>query len=408
MSVWRNTTYYEVAPVSPDERFSHGGSSIQRKVDILDGSFRGRVQAAYDFIGYSVVNTSGIPFIHRVIPMNYPGLAANTFKLATDAEVLLNNVKVEGTIPPDMSNKFYVESISRTEPVAIPTGIDKTAAPFGTAASGYSRARLTLECITLPFAVISDAQLMTQGGVYKGNPDEGVALAKGWQYTRYISRRREAFNRIFTIPYGIMQTNAPLSNGAGAKLTQTGIPFREGGEHRIYTWMRVPLGSGAGGTPGLSLGNIEGCLGTVNGATFDGAQPQTLLLDSIATREYQGAFGEWLIDVIFNMIYLPHISSGARMAAAIKNKTPQPTGPQGSAPTLLVGTAPVEGGPLLNAGVATGWNYVADMDYQGNWDYYASRSAVYDNTKKPPALLPASGQPPYLISDFSAFFRPPQ
>lgn len=363
MSIWRNTIWAEAAPTSPNEKWGPGTSSLQRRIRILDGSLQGRVQAAYDFLGYGLVNTSGINYIHRVIPMPYPGLPPAVFKLAS-------NLEPEGTVVPDITNRFWVESISRTEPAAAPTGINPAASPFGAGGSNYQNAFLTLECVTLPYQVLTDAQLIANGGVYKGNPDEGVALAKGWQYTRYITRRREAFNRVYQIPYGVMVTNAPATNN-NVKINRTGLPWREGGEHRIYTWMRVPLGS-AGGTPGVNLGVIESALGMINQYTFDGAAPQTLLLDSLATREYQGSFGEWLMDVTFNMIYLPHNSSGA------SRKYPK--------------------------GTATGWNTVVDMANNGAWDYYIATTATIN--PGPPEKTVSSGQSPFSVADFSTFFRP--
>lgn len=385
MSKWRNTNWAECVPEFPNEKWGPGNSSMQRKVRILDGSLQGRVQAAYDFLGYQVViATGGVNYIHRVIPMPYPGLPAVAFQLAANNEPA-------GTLPPDITQKFFVKAISRTEHSGAPVGIDPLASPPGVGGSIYQETKLTLEGVTLPYAVIDDATLISQGGATKGLPDEGAALAKGWQYTRYITRRREAFNRVITIPYGLMCTNSPTF-AENLKLNKTGIPFREGGEHRSYTWMEVPLTPptgiiGAGlFVQGANWGLIESSLGMINNASFDGCDQETLLLDSIASREYQGSFGEWLADITFNMIFLPHASSGSRLA---NNPASNPRSPSGLP---------------LKPGVMTGWNTVVDMDLNGNWDYYDVRSARVIAVGGANVIL--AGQKPYQSTDFSAFFRP--
>jgi hypothetical protein len=365
MALWRSTLYTEAAPESPNEKWGPGASSMTRLVYLNDGSFRGRLQAAYDFLGYGVVVGSvGGAYVHRVPPMAYPGLWAGTIKT------------IDGIPPPDVSSKFYVVAISKTEPWSVPTGVNLMAAPPGTAAADYQRVRMTLECSTLPFAILDDVTLQAQGGVNSaGNPDEGVALALGWQYTRYVTRQRQAFSRLIKVPYGMMQSGAPGFDG-GYKLNKTAIPFREGGENRVYTWMRVPLVSPAG--PGANFARIEGALGQVNSGWFDGAAPGTLLFDSVATREYQGSFGEWLADVTFNMIYLPHNSSGARF--------------QYGDPAAVTAN--------LKAGTPTGWNTVLDI---GTYTSGGVRVTAWDYF---PVTTANGTQPPFSYADFSTLFHP--
>lgn len=382
MARWRNTNYSEHAPDSPNERFGPGSSSMTRFADLFDGSFQGRLQAAYDFLGYGLVINSGttapdgstLYYIHRVIPMAYPGLPANIFLPAAPGDL------APGTYPPGIINKFFVLAITKTEPLGQPTGVDLDATPVGTAAGMYKRARLSLECSTVPWAIIDDPTLIAQGGSTNGFPDEGAALAKGWQFTRYIMRRREAFSRLIKIPYGVMQTNAPGQNNQ-QKINPTALPFREGGANFTYTWMRVPLTSGP--VPGFNESRIGSALGMLNNATFDGKAAGTLLLDSYSTREYQGSFGEWLADVSFNMIYLPHNSSGNRLAAYNNLVL------AGQSPPLPVSPS----GATLTKGTPTGWNTLVDVDAFGNWDYYD--------------VMTAKGlQKPFQTTDFSALFRP--
>lgn len=388
MSLFRNTNWCEHNPSSPNERWSHStGSSIQRKVIILDGSFRGRTQAAYDFLGYQVVVVSpdGIPYIHRVIPMAYPALPGSSFKLAAGE----GEVEPAGTVPPDITNRFYVEGISRTEPYAPGMGIDPAALPFGTVASNYPRALMTLECTSLPFNVVDDNTLFNNSGGSDPSsnpavPDEGVALAKGWQFSRYIVREFEPYTRLIKIPTGIMATDA-ITNQGKYKIDKVGQAFLEGGEHRRYTWMRVPLDT-PGQVPGANFPKIEQAIGGINSEPFDGAPAETLLLSSVSARFYKGAFGEWLGDITFNMNYLPHNSTGARFTTSQEKGFLPPRTPLGT---------------ILTAGVPGGWNMVADMDHWGSWDYFAIFAALPEVGGEI-----GQGNEPYFYVDFSQLFSP--
>ena len=413
---WRNTTFFEHSPDSPNERWGPGLSSMQRTVDvrsavpagIMSGTFGTRLQAAYDFLGYSVVlpgnasdnNGHSQFFIHRVTPMPYPGMTASFMLPAVPGDLPPN------FLPPDLTtviettpgNRFWVVAISRTEPISPPEGANFSASPVEALASEYRRVRMTLECSTQPFSIMGDDALIKLGGVDDfALPDEGVALANGWIFTRYIQRQRQAFSRIIQIPYGMMQTQAPGPNGQ-TKLNRTAIPIREGGANITYTWMRVPLEGPPGddGKPvsGFNPQKIGGMLNTINGGiksnqfnpqtdpnvlppvtegTFDGFPPCTLFFDSYATREYQGAFGEWLADVTFNMIYMPSTSTGA----ALKSRQDANQSTDG----------------FFKKGIQTGWNTVIDVDTRGAYDYYRAGTAL-------------ANQAPFVGRDFSQLFNP--
>ncbi len=357
MSTFRNTTYFEHAPDSPNERWGIGSSQFSRDFDLANGSYVSRLQAAYDFIGYAVVlpgNTLGLNnqpvyYIHRVIPM------ASAAPPGGSILPSVPNDLPAGVSPPDLTRRFYVQGISKTMPLGVPTGTNPLVSPAGSVASQYTRARMSVEFSTVPYRIFDDATLVANGGSYGGQnfPDEGAALAAGWPNTRYVTRHSEDFSRLIKVPYGLMQTQTDKP-----KLMKVGLPFREGGANVTYTWMRVPL---EGPVPGANFSKIGSALGTINLNAFDGYAAGTLLLDTMATREYQGAFGEFLVDVTFKMIWLPHNSTGA--------------------------------GGKFKAGQQTGWNTVADVDSKGNWDYY-------------PVTTANGVQNPFSITDFSTLFRP--
>ena len=333
MAQWANTVYTEYAPESPNERFGLGSSALTRQFDIIDGSFKGRMQAAYDFLGYAQIistGSTGIPYyIHRVPPMPYPALSSASFSLP-----LASDQTLAGAAVPDMTQAFWANGISRTQQLGTPAGTEQLATPPGTAAAKYKRARLTVEFSTLPFQVKPDSAVMVNG-----SPNEGYYLEQqGWAATRYITRHIEPFSRLIKIPYGMMQANG--------KETKVGLPYREGGANVTYTWMRVPLTGGpfnGVNISGVNFTRIGKIVGLINGQTFDVFPARTLLLDSFSTREYQGAFGERLADVTFNMIYLPHPSTGKNFNG---------------------GLGPAAGDPQ-------GWNTVYDLGNGKVPDYYA-------------------------------------
>lgn len=363
MSTWRNTEYIEHVPDSPNERWALAGTSMTRTFDLVDGSYLGRLQAAYDIYGYAVVlptiNNSYTPwYIHRVTPMPAPSHPATDILQAEDDDL------PEGWVPPDFTGRLYANATSRTEPLGFCKGIDEQAAPFGSVASQYNRARLTVEFTTFPYPILSDSQLPT---VTWNVPNEGDIVANlGVYKSRFVHRHIEEFSRLIKIPYGVMQTKNPYVPFAQPKLTKVGLPYREGGANVVYTWYRVPLEGGqAGVPPGVNLGRIGGMEGTINKDQFDAFAAETLLLDSVKTREYQGYFGEWLADVSFNMIYLPHPSTGHNAGL---------------------------GGPA--AGKLMGWNYLFDIQPSqiGVADYYP--------------VTDSSGNPPFRTTDFSLLMCP--
>lgn len=370
---WRNTVLKEKANESPNERWGVGSTAITRIFDLADGSYQGRMQAEYDILGYALVlptNQDNPYYIHRVTPMQYPALNAGGFLPATPGD--LNLVGGGSTTPPDFTNQLWAMGTSRTEPIGCPTGGELNVFPAGTTAANYNQARISIEFSTLPYQILTDTVLLLNGGEFNGFPDEGAALANGWQYTRYISRQIQGFSRLIKVPYGLMWlVSFPGTSYANLpKKNKEGIAYRESGANVTYTWYRVPLVAQPqiGNASGVNFSRLQNSQQTLNNANFDVWPAKTLLFDNFKTREYQGAFGERLADVTFNMIFLPHPSTGNNF------------GPLGN-----------QGGPMQFS--PQGWNSVLDV-VNGVLDYYPLSAST--NTL----------QPPFGTSDFSTLFRP--
>jgi hypothetical protein len=341
-----------------------------RYFDLQDGSFQGRLQAAYDFLGYGVVVSlfgpgGGRPYyIHRVTPMPLPALSAALMKLApADVGAETEAGDPLTFLPPDLTQRVYAIGISRTEQLGQPLGVNFGAAPAGTAAANYTRARQSVEFATLPYQIKEDDDVLAVG--IDGNifPNEGATLAvSGWVNTRYISRHTHQFSRVLKIPYGISWVQC--GGVVGPKQNKVGFPKREGGADLIYTWYAVPL---EGVVPGLNIGSISARLGTINNDTFDSYPAGTLLLDDYKTHEYQGTFGERLANVTFYMGFLPNPAMGNRIEP---------------------------GGAHVALGEPQGWNSQFDVVQGQGPDYY------------PVTADQAGTQPIYRRTDFSVLFVP--
>lgn len=376
MSIWRNTTYSERQLASPNEKYGAGSSSVTRNLILQNGSFTGRLQAAQDILGYScllkntAITYTSTTYIHRVTPMPYAYAVdppADVKPPPEDGEMSGGGF---GNAP--MQEFFYAVAISRTAPKG--TGEANALKAYPVQAADYPKAEITVEYSILPYRVVDDRLFTYRNGAV---PDEGVALASGWINSRYITRSIQPFSRLIKIPYGMMwNTGGPFlwrqADGSNyptlPKQTRTGFPIREGGANVSYTWVQVPLTPSPGG---VNWNYISTALGSINDANFDFAARDTLLLDNIQSREYQGAFGERYADITFNMIYLPHHSTGL-------NESPNGSR-QGHA-----------------KGCPVGWNYIFDI-VKGVPDYYFV-SAEPGNPYKAP----------FQESDFTLLFRPPQ
>ncbi len=180
MARWRNTLFTEHAPESPNERWGAGSSAITRQFDLMDGSFQGRMQAAYDFLGYSSVVTNTNPttkkdypyYISRVTPMPYAALPSASFSSPDGS----------ASAVPDVTERLYAIGVSKTEPLGRPEGVNLNATPSGGAAANYSCARQTVEFSTRPYQIKSDAAISNK--LIADLPLEGNALQDlGWQNT---------------------------------------------------------------------------------------------------------------------------------------------------------------------------------------------------------------------------------
>lgn len=366
--LWRNTEMTEDQPASPDERWSPGASSFTRVFTLLNGSWQSRTQAAYDILGYGAVAGTAIS---RVTPMPYPGIPPFSILPSEDASIAAVDI-------PNFTQKFWAVGILKTEPVGVSKGIS----PFSTSnanAADYDRVRITVAFSILPYQIFNDLTLMESGGIFLGLPDEGVALANfGWLSTRFISKQRGPFSRLIQLVTGYAFVYDTFNTNY--KPIKEGVLKKEGGSTFQYTWHRVPY-SAIG--PGYNPERIGSALGTLNQFPFDGMDIGTLLLDSYSTREYQGSFGEWLSDVTFIMIYLPHPATGF----------------ESYGPLYL--SADLEGNPVVK-GTHMGWNFILQPRDVVTSPGVTQRELVYL------PVAPGENSDHLLLdySDFSTLFRP--
>lgn len=364
---WQWSEFTEDQPGSPNERWVPGASSFSREFILKTADFTSRAQAAYDILGYCVLQNGGpYGYIQRIPPMPYPGIAPGAIRGP------VTGVFGAPPIPPNFSNQFYAVGLSKTRPVGVSTGISLSA-PGGALPSHYNKARISAEFSVLPYQVATDAALMAVDGVDPyGFPDEGTALAKsGWLHTRYIGKQPDSFSRLIQFPFGYTYVRG-IEN-------KVGTPVREGGKSIKYIWYRVPIVS-----PAFDLyqTKVDRSLGTLNNATFDFMETGTVLLDSYGHRQYQGAFGEWLADVTLNMVYLPHPATG------YEDQIIQVAGT----------TITVQKGVVVQAGTPMGWNSMYDIWQNPTTGQLLRGYSILTIDK-------AQTTPILAYSDFSTLFR---
>lgn len=286
--------------------------------------------------------------------MPYPGLPQASIIPAPD------NPSGPGEGIPSITNKFWAVATKRTEQKGVSTGLSTLSDPAsGTLASGYTMSTIVVEYSNLPYPILTDDELLASGGIAtgQGTPDEGSALANnGWIRSRFISRQRDPFSKVIRVPYG----NA-FVNGLPARYP---IPLKEGGSVLKYTWHKVPMDAFTINPVNPLLSRISNSLGKINGSTFDGFPAFTLLLDNYYTREYQGTFGEWLSDVTYTIIYLPHPATGNEVG--------------------------------YTANTPLGWNFIYDLTLDKNNKPVFAYAFISDG----------EGSPIIAPVDFSTLFRP--
>jgi hypothetical protein len=153
----------------------------------------------------------------------------------------------------------------------------------------YHVAEMVLQYVMPSFRITDDNSVTSQDDAdpLTTYPDEGWALSRGLQYSRYITRQIKGMNKMLTIPRGILKTT-------DGKAVLEAIAVNEHVAEYSYTWHQVPEEA----LPQLTW--IE-ATNVVNDATFDLHPPGTLLFcgDPDLRMNPSPITGQYLYDVTY-------------------------------------------------------------------------------------------------------------
>jgi hypothetical protein len=145
-------------------------------------------------------------------------------------------------------------------------------------------------------AGVMQSPLYDPAGV-KTFPDEGDALKRGWEFSRYVTRRVALAGRLITVPVGFLEFETAPNDGVPVT-----FPFPEGIANVSYVWHAVPFAA-------IPFKAISRCLTSINTDSFDFAEAQTLMLTSFDYDAQPGPLGPVLADVRYNCLYTPRTNA---------------------------------------------------------------------------------------------------
>jgi len=370
MAVWRNTTYVEAVHY-PEEGYKMDESGARRRCFINDG-LQVRRQAAIDFCGCALIGTDsngpgGTPreWVSRVTPHPYPVPKAKP--------TLPGGLGPPGGTPPspDFVQSLYCTSIERTKPMGVTRAEVNAVATGGTQLLGKADifAEMNLHYQTFRFPnVLQDNEVLatnpglqvgTDNPLYNANPalcapDEGDALRRGWQFTRYIGRSIKPGGRILQNRSGAFKF---ITDQSG---TREPLNINEQMNDIVYTQFFVPYLA----WPQQAIKNAS-C--TVNGTVFDGWPIGTLLFLGSGAEEHKDVLGQ----------HTYNISHHFRSVSRIRRNAGDPRMPQGE---------------------ALGWNAIM-RQYAGgayDWEFISGDGTLTLNRMV------------FLSTDYGRLFRPDQ
>lgn len=354
------------SPPSPSPQYANDNGRITRSLRIEDGSETARFAAAKALLGVQTLNTAsgGGGAISRWINRSTPRTATNPGGMLPASYP----AQIDPDLNPNGNPYLWCTNIPQVEMLGASEGIDVQQLPI------YSGgARFHAEFNTVPYFIIPDNQILAASGPLVGRPDEGVALASGWQNSRFVSRYLKPGSRTITLPLGFMY-NARLVDASGYDnaATKQGLAFRESIWTIKYTHHTVPLAA-------VPFPAMDICLGCVNANDFDFVKLGTLLLSDVELKQYYSALGQILVDTTYSMRYLPHFD-----------------------------------GPVSTY---HGWNsyLVGELTTPGDkstrrmrWDWFTSNGLAPSTTYTPATGLINVTNLAFPYFSFESLFRPPQ
>lgn len=241
---FRDVDYLELED-SPNRNYSLVGGQITRNIYVDDAVID---LAALAFCGNAYTGDNGtVVYLNRQTPHTFPG------KFTT---------YTYGSSRPYV----YAQNVVGIKPLGM---IGTRGVPSdGTGVAEYQLAEMTIQYYFPTFLVREDNEVFNTDDTsdYFGLPDEGYALERGWENSRYITKIPKPAVREFITNRGM------LVDEKGAAILE-GIPVREMAGEVTYTWHQVP--QSALPQKAWRLG-----LAAVNNAAFDGFPTGTLLFTS--------------------------------------------------------------------------------------------------------------------------------
>ncbi len=272
---WRSTNYREFTGddgPSPDLAFSPDNSRITRTL-LVGGERLTWQQAREDFLGFAqVVTASGARYISRLVPHSFP-----------------------------FEDWLFARAIPRIEQ----GGFSQTTSDV----AEYSQMKMQVSYEALTFNILEDAQVLNIDSLSPlfGQPDEGAALATGWENSRWITKLPKPGSKLYSLNRGVMQIVGEDINNIHPPFVVSqprplleGLPFKEALQDVTYVWSGVPID----GVPNILHLVAHGC---VNDATFDRYPAGTLRLESIEPQPRRDPLGNRTMDVVYKMQFLPRV-----------------------------------------------------------------------------------------------------
>lgn len=313
---------------SPVYRFANENAQVQRNLFLTapELSYANILAAAQALVGYATVEEDfdgpgGIKrrWISRSLPAAFACLPS----------------------PDNLGALSYLwcTSIASAEPASRPESVDGDLS-----ITNYDWYRLStlwetrLDNLFEDDAVLADAGPLSPIATAIARPDEGDALRRGWEHTRFITRQVDAGSRTVTarsIAFWALQ------EGVVAQGLNEGIAIAESRATVRYVWLGVPY-------EGVPFATINGRYGYVNDAEFDGFAAGTLLNLNSRYRQYRSAFGQRLLDYSFEMMYQPHFDEPSGQYMGWNSALRVVNGQKRYWPLSADGTTP---GPAAAAGV---------------------------------------------------------
>lgn len=293
---------------------------VRRVIDLK--SYADVDAAAQALLGYGQVRTSpgGNRYINRNPPEAFYGIltAAQPAPITIDLSQTISAVSAfaptlfQSDQPSNGAPYLYCTSmrvrgmapISQVGPPS-PTG------PSSTSIANWKQARLNLEYRSLPYNILTDAEMIARGYTMRAPQVEpyqtrAAALAtntidatcpdESW-LSRYVIRRPVPAAQYLSMRGGMFSwvpSHAAVKQGTGRMIVHINL---------MFTWVNVPIDGIPCGAinPAIALGAgaVENALGRVNQWPFAGAGAGTLLFMAVEFKSLRNRFGIRTFDVTY-------------------------------------------------------------------------------------------------------------